>query len=128
MQIPLQITLHDIEYSESLDNHIRRYADKLEKFFEHVISCRVVVGVSHRLQHQGKQYKVHLDIGVPGGEIIVNRDHSEAVDAALRDAFEEAYRRIGDHSREFHGNVKSHNMVWKRVDIDDTHIRVIDDR
>jgi len=128
MQIPLQITLRGIEFSEVLENQIRRCTSKLEEFSEHVISCRVIVEVPHRLQHQGKQYKVHLDIEIPGGEIIVNRDHSEAVDAVLRDAFEEAYQRIGNRSQKFHGNVNSHHMVWKRADTEDAHIRVIDDR
>jgi len=114
MQIPLQITIRDVEHSEALETHIRDKVKKLEEFFQHIMSCRVVVEMPHKHHHQGKQFNVRIDIGVPGSEIVVNNDHSEDVYVALRDAFDAAKRRLEDYARKIRGNVKAH--VPKRPD------------
>jgi len=111
MQIPLQITVRGIEHSDALETHIRDKANKLEEFFDHITSCRVVVEVPHKHHHQGKQFNVRLDIGVPGSEIVVNRDHAEDVYVALRDAFDAAKRKIEDYARKIRGDVKKHETT-----------------
>lgn len=108
MQIPLQITIRDVEHSEALETHIRDKVKKLEEFFQNIMSCRVVVEMPHKHHHQGKQFNVRIDIGVPGSEIVVNHDHSEDVYVALRDAFDAAKRRLEDYARKIRGNVKAH--------------------
>ena len=113
MQIPLQITIRDVDHSEALETHIRDKAKKLDEFFDRIMSCRVVVEVPHKHHHQGKQFNVRIDIGVPGSEIVVNRDHAEDVYVALRDAFDAAKRQLEYYARKLHGNVKAHQP--KRV-------------
>ena len=108
MQIPLQITIRDVEHSDALETHIRDKAKKLDEFFNHIMSCRVVVEVPHKHHHQGKQFNVRIDIGVPGSEIVVNRDHAEDVYVALRDAFDAAKRQLEDYARKIRGDVKTH--------------------
>ena len=108
MQLPLQLTIRDVDHSEALETHIRDKAKKLDEFFDHIMSCRVVVEVPHKHHHQGKQFNVRIDIGVPGSEIVVNRDHAEDVYVALRDAFDAAKRQLEDYARKLHGNVKAH--------------------
>ncbi|BBI99001.1 hypothetical protein FGKAn22_06940 [Ferrigenium kumadai] len=108
MQIPLQITIRGAAHSEELETHIRNKARKLDEFFEHITSCRVVVEIPHKHQHQGKMYNVRIDIGVPGHEIVVNRDMNEDVYVALRDAFDAAKRQLEDYVRKFRGDVKTH--------------------
>lgn len=111
MQTPLQITIRDVEHSEALEARIRDKAAKLEEFFDRIVSCRVVVEMPHKHHHQGKHFNVRIDIGVPGNEIVVNRDHDEDVYVALRDAFDAAKRQIEDYSRKIHGDVKKHTRV-----------------
>jgi len=113
MQIPMQITIRDIEHSEALETHIREKAKKLDEFFNHIMSCRVVVEMPHKHHHQGKQYNVRIDIGVPGNEIVVNRDHSEDVYIALRDAFDAAKRQLEDYARKVRGDIKTHEPKRK---------------
>lgn len=113
MHIPMQITIRDIEHSEALESRIRDKAKKLDEFFDHIMSCRVVVEVPHKHQHQGKQFNVRIDLGVAGGEIVVNRDHAEDVYVALRDAFDAAKRQLEDYVRKLRGDVKKHQP--KRV-------------
>ncbi len=108
MQLPLQITIRGIDQSEALETHIRDKAKKLDEFFDRIMSCRIVVDVPHKHHHQGKQFNVRIDIGVPGSEIVVNRDHAEDVYVALRDAFDAAKRQLEDYARKLHGNVKTH--------------------
>ena len=129
MQIPLQITIRGMEHSDALDTHIRDKAGKLEGFFERITSCRIVVEVPHRHHHQGKQFHVRIDIGVPGDEIVVNRDHAEDVYVALRDAFDAARRQLEDHARKMRGDIKTHQPKYRpEKDDDDRNIKVIDDR
>ena len=108
MQTPLQITIRDIEHSEALETHIRGKVEKLEEFFKSIISCRVVVEMPHKHHHQGKQFNVRIDIGVPGSEIVVNRDHAEDIYVALRDAFDAAKRQLEDYARKIRGDIKTH--------------------
>ncbi len=108
MQIPLQITIRDIEHSEALEARIRSKAAKLDEFFNHITSCRVVIEMPHKHHHQGKQFNVRIDIGIAGGEIVVNRDHAEDVYVALRDAFDAAKRQIEDYAHKIRGDVKTH--------------------
>jgi ribosomal subunit interface protein len=108
MQIPLQITIRDVEKSDALEMHIRDKAKKLDEFFDHIMSCRVVVEMPHKHHHQGKQFNVRIDLGVAGGEIVVNRDHAEDVYVALRDAFDAAKRKLDDYVSKLRGDVKKH--------------------
>lgn len=108
MQIPLQITIRGIEHSDALETHIRDKAEKLDEFFDRIMSCRVVVEVPHKHHNQGKQFNVRIDVGVPGSEIVVNRDHAEDVYVALRDAFDSAKRQLEDYARKIRGDTKTH--------------------
>ena len=96
MQIPLQVTIRDVPHSEAVDAHVREKAAKLEEFSGHIISCRVVVEMPHKHTHQGRQFNVRIDIGVPGSEIVANRDHNEDVYIAIRDALAPAQRQLED--------------------------------
>ncbi|TNF39031.1 MAG: ribosome-associated translation inhibitor RaiA, partial [Gammaproteobacteria bacterium] len=73
MQQPLQITFRDIPYSDALEADIREKAAKLDQFYDHIMSCRVVVELPHGHHHKGKLYHVTIDITVPGEELVVNR-------------------------------------------------------
>lgn len=108
MQIPLQITVRDVPHSDAVEAKVREKAAKLEEFFTHITSCRVVVEMPHKHTHQGRQFNVRIDIGVPGKEIVVNHDHNEDVYIAMRDAFDAAKRQLEDYARRIRHDVKTH--------------------
>lgn len=108
MQIPLQISLHGIEHSNALYDAIREKAEKLERYYSHVMSCRVVLELAGRHRHHGKQFAVRIDLKVPGGEIAITREHDEDLQIALRDAFDAARRKLEDYARGQRGDVKQH--------------------
>lgn len=108
MELPIQITFHGMAHSAALEATARERASKLGHFHQHVMSCRVVVETAARHKHQGKEFVVRLDIKVAGGEIAINREHSEDPFVAVRDAFDAARRKLEDHARRQRGDVKSH--------------------
>lgn len=113
MEVPLQITYSNVEPTEAIERRIREKAAKLERYYPRIISCRVVVEASHKRHHKGNLYHVSILIGVPGGEIVVNReadkDHShEDLYVAIRDAFKAARRQLEDYARIQRGQVKRH--------------------
>ncbi len=115
MRTPLQITFRDIAHSDAIEAHIRTKAEKLETHFEPIMSCRVVVELPHQHKNQGKVFNVRIDIGVPGNEIVVNRDRHEDVYVALRDAFDAARRQLEDYGRRLRRDVKTHAAEFTGV-------------
>ncbi len=118
MQIPLQITIRGIDHSEALESHIHEKSKKLEEFFDHITSCRVVVEVPHKHHQQGKQFNVRIVISVPGSEIVANHDHAEDVYVALRDGYNAAIRQLEDYARKIRGDVKTHQPKYRPEEID----------
>jgi ribosomal subunit interface protein len=108
MQIPLQVSFHGVGHSDALYNSIRERAEKLERYYAHIVSCRVALELGDRHKRKGKQYAARIDIKVPGGEIAVTHEHDEDVQIALRDAFDAARRRLEDYARTQRGDVKRH--------------------
>ena len=111
MQIPLHVVFLNLPRSEAVEARIREKAARLEEFHPRVTGCRVTVEEINRHHHQGKQFRIHLDVHVPGHEILVDRDHDEDVYIALRDAFDAAARQLEDVVRVQRGDVKAHPDV-----------------
>jgi len=114
MQKPVQITFRGMESSKAVEESIRDHVEKLERYYDGIIGCRVVLEAPHRQHHQGNLFHVSIDIKVPGAEILVSRDKGDKHDhedahVAIRDAFLSARRRLEDFSRKQRGNVKNHN-------------------
>lgn len=99
MQTPLQITFRDVPHSDALEAHIREKAAKLESFFSPIMGCHVTVELPHKHKHQGRNFVVHVDLRVPGAELVVNHHRNEDAYVALRDAFDAAKRQLEDHHR-----------------------------
>ena len=115
MQQPLQITFRDIPPSENVEAVIREKAEKLDQFFEKIMTCRVLVESPHSHQHQGRLYHVCVDITVPGAELVASRAHDknhahEDVYVAIRDAFDAAKRQLQEYKRKLKNKVKKHEI------------------
>jgi cold shock CspA family protein len=111
MQLPVQVTYRGMESSAAIEDAVRDRAAKLEQFHPRIMSCRVVIEQPARHKRQGKEFVVHVDLKLPGGEIAVNRDHDADVFVALRDAFDAARRKLEDFAREQRGDVKHHDLT-----------------
>lgn len=114
METPLRISFRDVEASDAVEAKIREGAARLERYFDRITGCRVVVASISRRHHKGRLYQISIDLDVPGGELVVNREsgHNHAhedIYVAVRDAFRAARRRLEDYVRRHSGHrVKAH--------------------
>lgn len=102
MDTPLEITFKGLDKSAAIEAKIAEKAAKLEKHFDRMTHCRVVVAAPNKHSHKGKTYEIKIDIGIPGAKpLIVTHDSAvgqaaEDLQIALRDAFDAARRRLDD--------------------------------
>jgi ribosomal subunit interface protein len=108
MELGLQITARDIEITDAIRADITKKAEKLDKYYDRIMRCRVVLESPKRHQHEGKLYNVHIYITVPGGELMVKRDQDKDLYVAIRDAFQAARRKLEDFARQQRLDVKHH--------------------
>ncbi len=108
MQLPMQIVFRDLPRSEAIEAAIEEKVGKLDGYYEHIMRCRVTAALVAKHKHQGKLFNIRVDLTVPGGEIVVNRDNAEDIYVAIRDAFDHARRRLEDFARRQRGDVKAH--------------------
>jgi cold shock CspA family protein/ribosome-associated translation inhibitor RaiA len=113
MQLPLQVSFRHMAPSGAIEAIVRERAAKLDDFFDHIMSCRVVVELAGKHHRHGNLYEVRIDLTVPGEEIVVTREPSEHIEnrdiqVALRDAFDSARRQLEDYVRRRRGLVKTH--------------------
>ena len=107
MFLPLQITVRNLRHSDALDELIRKQAEKLQSFYSHITRFRITIERAGH-QHQGRQFVAHISVNLPGGEIDVDRQHSEDAHVAVREAFDAARRQLEDRVRVQRGEVKVH--------------------
>ena len=67
MRLPLQISFRNMHHSEVVERAIVERAEKLERFSDQIMGCRVVVETRHH-RHQGNLYHVrfHEEAGKEG--------------------------------------------------------------
>jgi ribosomal subunit interface protein len=114
MKLPVQVTFQDIPVSDAVEAACWKEAGKLDRYFERIMGCRVVISSPHRRHARGRLYSVRVDLTVPGSERVVSRNHHdrhahEDVYVAIRDAFQAARRQLEDHARQRRGQVKTHD-------------------
>lgn len=110
---PVQITIRDLPNSPALEDTIRKKADKLSHFYPKINSCRVVITLPQKHKHQGKLFCVHIDLMVPGKELVVNKHKDEDVYVAIRDAFNALQRQLESYARKRRGEVKTHELMMR---------------
>ncbi len=116
MDIPLELSFHNLEPSDALKTAVQDHVGRLEQFHDHIIGCRVVIEMPHRSQKaSGNPPDVHIVVRVPGKEIVVSKElahagHKKAATdayAVLDNAFAVAASQLKDYRRISHGDVKS---------------------
>ncbi len=107
MRLPLQVTFKNVPPSGAIESHIIEKAQKLDRFSERIMSCRVVLDSTQRRHRQGKLFGVRVDITVPRKEFVTSAE-DEDIYVAIRDAFDSAYRVVEEKRRREQGVVKTH--------------------
>lgn len=100
MNVPLNIAFHNMDVSEAVAARVAARAGKLAKLYNRLVRCRVVIEASNRTNEMGKTYRVHIDLSVPGGNLVVDRAPGQS-DAdlylILSNAFDTAARRLKEY-------------------------------
>lgn len=97
---PLEIIVRDVPRTERLEQRIHDKVAKLAGLQPRITSLRVTVeSPAHHRHQKGTPYRVKLEIGVPGTEIVVTHESEEDhehddLSVALRDAFDAARRQL----------------------------------
>lgn len=117
MDTNLEIAFHNMDPQPELDAYIRERAEKLEKLFDRMVGMRVAIEHQHRQHRTGNVYDVHIELMVPGNDIVVSRQPKKAQEryanpdarTSIRDAFEAAERQLKEYKQKLRNDVKTHD-------------------
>lgn len=138
MILPPQITFRNVGAEPWMEERIREEVAGLNRFYERITSCRVMVEALERRHLHGHFYHLRVELGVPGGEVVAenepglhsgmqrieadrNRKQLEVearyrdLEVAIRDTFKSARRRLQDYARRQRGDVKRHEAPLAEV-------------
>ena len=131
--VPLQITFRNVQRSTAVANVIESEMAKLQRYFDRLTSCRVIVEAPNRHHRSGDPFHIRIDLDVPREKIVIK--HSPALRCAIaraagkslkhlepdvphkdvylavRDAFTAARRRLEVYSRRLRGDIKIHHRI-----------------
>ena len=128
MTLAPQITFRNMDTAPEIEAAVLKEAGGLERFFPRIMSCRVAIEGPRR-QEYGGLFNIRIDLGVPGEELVVERNPSlhttlQNVEAtgktkeseprrerrdelrAIHEAFHEMRRRLQDYARRMRGPMK----------------------
>ncbi len=110
----MEISYRDVDKTTELDTLIRTKADKLKRFCDDIVSCRVAVERRQK-QRLGNPHRVRIEVTIPPNkDLVVSRepgdtDAHEPLPAMVRDAFKAMERQVKDASSKRRGEVKAHD-------------------
>jgi len=130
MKFPVQIRFRNLEPSVMVEEWVQEEAEKLDTFYDRIMSYRVAVEIPHRHHRKGKQCHVRIDLVLPGKELVVKKEPGPSSTSrktkaalagkvsknephhdlrlAIHDAFKAAGRQVQDYARLRRGEVKRH--------------------
>ena len=100
-----------MDSSPAVEVRVRERVDKLEHYFSHLTSCRVVITAPPRQGRGSQVFHITIEMGVPQkGELVVKNqdaDHEhEDVYFAIGETFDVAERRLRKFSERMEGKTK----------------------
>lgn len=134
MTLPLQVTFRNVPLPDRVEAVVRRRAAQLDRYYDAIMSCRVLVERADRHHADGSRFHVRVELGVPGGEVVVSHDSSlhggarrtgrprerkedeidrahKHAEVAVRKAFDAVRRRLQDFARRQRGDIKEHQAL-----------------
>ncbi|HTJ27499.1 MAG TPA: HPF/RaiA family ribosome-associated protein [Candidatus Limnocylindria bacterium] len=135
MTYRVQISYRNVLPSGALERLIRDEAAKLERFFERITSCHVLIEQLHRRRADGSPFHVRIELGVPGELLVVShtadvrplfplndeadarfrppshQDPAKDPKLAIRQAFHKLERQLQDFARRKTGGVRLREPV-----------------
>jgi ribosome-associated translation inhibitor RaiA len=110
MSLALHIAFRNMDASASAEALVRQRAEELERLWDRISACRVVLDCTHRQNQLSRLYRVLIDLTLPGGTVVVNRDASnhahDDLQVAIRDSFDLARRQLQEYARKHDGTAR----------------------
>lgn len=108
----LEVSFREVEKTPDLEEVIRTKAAKLERVSRDLVSCRVSVEKPQKNQRTGNPFRVRIELGVPGQDLVVVRESSKGdmrdpVHKVLNRAFTVALRTLKEYKGRVQGEVKA---------------------
>lgn len=105
MEIPPEISFRDVDADERHKQKILDEIAKLERVYDRIVGCRVVVEQPHKHSDRGRQYHVGIRLSVPRKELVVSRDPGDreahrTLETAISDAFASMRRQLDQHAEQ----------------------------
>ncbi len=102
MDYPYELIVRDIPRTEGLEQKIEEKVEKLGTFYDRISHCRVTIEAPERGRRKGAAFKVSIELGVPGADLIANREgepspNNETLTPAIREAFKAMQRQLRDY-------------------------------
>jgi cold shock CspA family protein len=112
MTVPLDIAFREVNKTAEIEELIRAKTDKLQQVCEELQWCTVTVEAPQKYQRTGNPYRVRIEMGIPGSELVVKREVGqgfmhEGLATVIRDVFDAARRQLKSRSERKRGEVKS---------------------
>lgn len=131
MILPVQVRFRHMRAYDPAEKWVLEAVRKMDEFYPKIMSCRVVLEKPHRSRRSGNPYEVHVDLSVPGKELVVmheadlhstqqrlrrrdkpkrreTKDRHQDLHVAIHDAFETAGRQLRDYARKQRRELKTH--------------------
>ncbi|HEV2386082.1 MAG TPA: HPF/RaiA family ribosome-associated protein [Candidatus Acidoferrales bacterium] len=138
MDFPVQISYRNVAASPTVEEWVRKEAEKLATFHPRIVRCRVAIDLDHQHLRRGNRFLVKLLLSVPGGQVAARNlavvvDSEKLLEAgrkakrleigapqkelrlAIASAFRSAGRRLQDLVRQQRRQVKTHEQSLGQV-------------
>jgi ribosomal subunit interface protein len=102
-----QITYRGMPHSPAMDARILELVSKLDDLNPRITRCHVVVDETDRRKTKGNLFEVHVDIHVPGADIVATQKANEDAYVAISEAFEVVTRQLEEAMRRQRGQSKT---------------------
>jgi ribosome-associated translation inhibitor RaiA len=110
MDSPAELFFRNMNPSKELAQLVKEHVEKLEHFYQHIITARVTIGLQNHTHRTGNIPEVHIDIQVPGHTVVVKHHPTEGDDAAaVHKAFAIATHQLKEYKARKMGHVKQHD-------------------
>ncbi|MEP7015962.1 MAG: HPF/RaiA family ribosome-associated protein [Verrucomicrobiota bacterium] len=100
MELPINITYRGLEKSDNIDDLVIEYAERLDKFCDHINRCDVAIEQPNHTHHKGNEFRVRIDVTVrPRHELVAEEQQKdngthEPLRKVIHDAFKTMERQL----------------------------------
>jgi ribosome-associated translation inhibitor RaiA len=107
----VQISYQGLDPSPALNDAIAARAGQLARLADRLESLRVAVAAPNHRHRHGQQFRVRLELTLPGGDLIIDRDDpgdGEDAYVTVRRAFDALRRRLSTLEEKRRGRQRAH--------------------